>query len=183
MVISWNPQWDINLLDQVQRRVTKWVMSSLEHESDEGRLKHLGLSSLSYRRTRDDLVTRYNLLSTSSHPNASIFPERQKASQGKPHTIVHQEESFQVHYHFLSQKVASIWNAVQAEVTTTLSVNNFRLDKRVLTCGSPLPPEPPVSDPCLKNHPGYQHSITSNYVLFLLSSFLFLFIILLTHYQ
>lgn len=52
---------DIDVLEQVQQRVTK-VIKSLKHLKEKGRLRRLRLFSLVKRRSREDLITGYQYL-------------------------------------------------------------------------------------------------------------------------
>lgn len=58
---------EINLLDQVQRQATKWVIG-LEHKSYEDRLHILRLFSLSYRRMRNGLVMTHTHIEHTGTP-------------------------------------------------------------------------------------------------------------------
>ena len=51
---------DINLIEGVQHRMTKFI-SGMENKMYEDRLKELKLASLEKRHKRQDLITAYNM--------------------------------------------------------------------------------------------------------------------------
>ena len=61
---------DITLIENVQRRATK-LIPSLKNLSYEDRLRRLKLPSLAYRRTRDDMIETYKMLSGDYDPDVN----------------------------------------------------------------------------------------------------------------
>jgi len=70
----WSPQHrkDMELLEQVQRRVTKMIQG-LEHFSYEERLRELGLFSLGQRGLQRDLLAAFQYLKGIYRKDSEIF--------------------------------------------------------------------------------------------------------------
>ena len=134
-----NPFWcpylkkDIDLVENVQRRATKYLtgMTELSYEQ---RLRKLNLTTLVYRRVRGAMVEVYKIFNTYERgisPLLSICP-------GNIHTRGHSYKLFydrseRTHpkLHSFNQRIVKPWNSLPPHVVNSPSLNSFknRLDK------------------------------------------------------
>ena len=134
-----NPFWcpylkkDIDLVENVQRRATKYLkgMSELSYEQ---RLRKLNLTTLVYRRIRGAMVEVYKIFNVYDRrisPLLSICP-------GNIHTRGHNYKLFydrseRTHpkLHSFNQRIVKPWNSLPSHVVNSPSLNSFknRLDK------------------------------------------------------
>ncbi|KAK4821137.1 hypothetical protein QYF61_014232 [Mycteria americana] len=95
---------DIEVLERIQRRVTKLV-KGLEHKSYEEQLRELGLFSLEKRRLRGDLIALYSYL-------------KGGCSEGRVRLDIRKN--------FFTKRVIKHWNRVPSEVVVSPSLEVFK---------------------------------------------------------
>jgi hypothetical protein len=124
----WSPymQGDCNAIEKVQRRVTKLVssISSLKYED---RLIALGLTTLTERRKRGDLIELYKLMHGIEKINSGkSFPLVKNCLRGNCFKYHKEFAKHPSREHFLFNRVANAWNLIPTEVVTAKSVNCFK---------------------------------------------------------
>jgi hypothetical protein len=132
---AWSPYHtkDIKLLEKVQRRATKLV-KELKHLPYAERLKAIGLTTLATRRTRGDLIDYFKIVNNlnivawhnPNPPNCSAYNTR-----GHSLRTTRQITTCLPRNHFLSNRIAPLWNSLPPEIVLAPSVNSFkaRIDK------------------------------------------------------
>ena len=72
--VAWSPflKKDIFLIENAQRRATK-IVKSIRNLNYEGRLKHLGLPTLKYRRERNNMIQVYKIMNGIDKLNVNTF--------------------------------------------------------------------------------------------------------------
>ena len=139
----WSPYYvkDVEILERVQRRVTK-VPVELRDMPYQDRLKVLGLSSLAARRQRGDLIETYKILSGHYSLHLPIFTSSNTIGHLRGHSkkLSKEKSAKLVRKNFLANRVVYTWNGLREETISAGSVNSFknRLDKELETMGNTL---------------------------------------------
>ena len=136
---AWCPhlQKDIELLEKVQRRVTKLV-PALKHVSYEERLLALKLTTLATRRLRGDLIEVFKLFKGFTDVDPDKFFTLNKLST-RGHSLKLHKSACKHDFRkfFFSQRVVDMWNGLPENTVNCGSVNVFksRIDKYLLNRG------------------------------------------------
>ena len=126
----------IELLEAVQRRATR-NLPGLKHMSYEDRLKTLNLPTLTYRRTRCDMIEMYKVINGLYDKECCNFiPMWKKCAQRcsgrtNPHKIYPQRPKSKLRQNCFSIRASKLWNTLPTLVTDAPTLNTFknRLDK------------------------------------------------------
>ena len=135
-VVAWCPytKKDILVLEKVQMRATKLV-KSLRHLSYEARLEKLGLTTLSKRRERGDLVEYFKIANGFTkvdwhNPNklcnsiSCSGPAR--SIRGHQHRMTKQMTKISQRENFILNRVVDNWNGLPPEIVKAGSKNLFK---------------------------------------------------------
>ena len=137
-VQSWSPhlQQDINVLEAVQRRAVRMI-SGLSGTYEE-KLPQVGLTSLSERRIRGDMLQTYKILHQVDDLPVSTFfkyagANHNHATRLGPNDLTQSTLNLakptynrEPRSNFFSHRVVDPWNALPSEVKFSTSVNNFK---------------------------------------------------------
>lgn len=132
---AWCPYYvaDINVLEKVQRRMTR-LIPHLRQMTYEERLSHLQLTTLKLRRLRYDLICAYNILNSFVDLKSEVFFTRRSATSF-PRTVSTRgcEEKLFVRYSrlelrksFFSQRVVPLWNSLPSSCTKANDPRSFK---------------------------------------------------------
>ena len=125
-VAAWSPHMkkDIAMLEKVQRRATK-IPNALKGLAYEDRCKTLGLTDLTTRRARGDLLTRFKIDKGLEIVNWHA-PPPQSSFAGQ---LFHHRElvkSNSQRFNFLPNRTANAWSHLYQTTRTIDSVNKFK---------------------------------------------------------
>lgn len=132
-VSSWNPYYakDIDLLERVQRRITK-IPPELKNLPYEERCRKLSLSTLRERRQRGDLITTHKILAGYYNVPLHIFQRsEQNFLRGHNQKLSKERCSKLCRRNFLGNRIVYVWNSLNQDTIDAPSTNSFknRLDK------------------------------------------------------
>jgi hypothetical protein len=117
---------DTDALERVQRRATKRV-SGLRNKDYPDRLRKLNLFSMSYRRSRGDMILTHKIMHNSNHPCTSLFHRKCTDNlRGHSMRLEHQQSKLGIRYHSFGVRVPRYWNRLPSSVVNAVSTNEFK---------------------------------------------------------
>ena len=129
----WAPHYrkDINTIESVQRRATKYI-PGFKELSYTDRLKKLDIPTLAYRRLRGSMIEVYKMFNTYDSDVATKFTTRKTTTRGHDFKIF-TKTAKKTHpkHHSFHQRVVNPWNSLPAATVNSPTLNTFknRLDK------------------------------------------------------
>ena len=124
----WNPQL-VSLSDSiesVQRLATRSV-PAVRNLSYSDRLRSLGLSTLKYRRLREDLITMYKINHSENRIRQSLsFKNSDPRTRGHVFSIFKENMQNKPRRGFLTQRVCGCWNSLPSKIVQAVSLNEFK---------------------------------------------------------
>ena len=128
-VQAWCPylKKDSNKLERVQARATR-LIKDCRNLGYEDRLKYTGLTTLSERRIRGDLIEVFKILKGLSKVDYSTWFKLSdnNRTRGHDYRLVKSRSRLDIRKHFFSQRVVNEWNSLPNEVVEAETVNTFK---------------------------------------------------------
>ena len=130
----WNPylQKHIDMIENVQRRATKMV-PGLTNLSYEDRLRRLKMPTLTYRRTRGDIIEVYKIVSGKYDEEVSnIFQLSDvENTRGHSYKIYKQRARLNIRKNSFCNRIVNIWNNLPEYIVEAKTIMTFerRLDR------------------------------------------------------
>ena len=125
---AWSPylRKDIDMLEKIQRRATKFI-PGLRDLTYEERLKECGLTTLETRRLRGG-SNRSVILNGFENIDSNIFFEikESKITRGHNYKLVKKQSRLDVRKYSLSQRTINVWNNLSTDCVHASSVNIFK---------------------------------------------------------
>lgn len=125
----WCPHFkkDIDAIEKVQRRITKWV-PNISHLSYAKRLSYLNLTTLEERRSRGDLIFTYKVLHQAFSTDMSNLFNLNTDTRLRGHSFKLTKENFRssARQHFLTNRVFTTWNSLPDTIVSAPSTNSFK---------------------------------------------------------
>ena len=126
--VVWCPHHirDINLIENVQRKFTKYIPGMFRVPYQE-RLRMLGLETLEVRRIKSDLTFLFKLINEYVDFDCDgLFSFNLMNTRGHPLKINVQRYRLDLRKYFFINRVTPIWNSLPTQVVTADSVKGFR---------------------------------------------------------
>ena len=128
-VQAWCPylKKDMDKLERVQARATR-LINGCQNVTYENRLHYTGLTTLSERRIRGDLIEVFKILKGFSKVKCSTWFKLAVNSRTRGHNykLVKSRSKLDIRKNFFSQRVVNEWNSLPGEVVQAESVNSFK---------------------------------------------------------
>ena len=118
---------DIDKLEKVQARATR-LINDCKNLSYENRLKYTGLTTLSERRIRGDMIEVFKILKGFSKVNYNTWFKLSVNSRTRGHSykLIKSRSRLDIRKNFFIQRVVNVWNSLPSEVVEAESVNSFK---------------------------------------------------------
>ncbi len=130
--VIWSPFYksDIKEIESVQRYITKRI-HGLKHLSYTARLCALELSTLENRRSYYDLVECYKLVHGNVHCACSEqLQQNCSNTRGHQYKLTAHTSTLEVRFHFFTERVVNVWNALPADIATITTLPRFKFELR-----------------------------------------------------
>ena len=128
-VQAWCPylKKDIEKLEKVQARAIR-LITGCKNLSYENRLQYTGLTTLSERRTRGDMLEVFKILKGFSKVNYNNWFKLATNSRTRGHCykLIKSRSRLDIRKNFFSQRVVNAWNSLPSDVVQAESVNAFK---------------------------------------------------------
>ena len=129
----WSPylRKDINLIERVQRRATKYI-PELKELSYTDRLRRLNMPTLAYRRLRGAMIEVYKLINIYDKAVTTSFKTHETSTRGHCQKIYTKAaKKHHPKHHSFHHMIANPWNSLPAEVVNSPNIDTFknRLDR------------------------------------------------------
>ena len=118
---------DINLIESMQRRATRYI-PGINKLSYSERLKKLDLPTLAYRRFRGSMIESYKI-AHNYYDNESIngiFNYKSSVTRGHNFSLKTKHSKSNLRRNFFTVKVTNIWNSLPAYIAEAPSVDAFK---------------------------------------------------------
>jgi hypothetical protein len=132
-VPAWSPwqEGDKEVLERVQKRAVKMI-SGLEGQTYEERLKEVGLLTLEERRHQADMVQAYKIVTGKDMVKSETWFQsvtvtgRATRSADDPLNLRPQASRLETRRHFFSQRVVESWNSIPSSLKQAETVRAFK---------------------------------------------------------
>jgi len=124
----WSPYLskDINLIEGVQRRATK-LIKNIKHLSYDERLENLGLSRLTTRRVRSDLIQTFKIINGIDKVDKSLFFEIDSGGRrGYSSKLFKKRSRLNIRKYAFSNRTVEKWNSLTQDCINCTTINAFK---------------------------------------------------------
>ena len=120
-------QQDVNLLESVQRRMTRLIPGWADKYTYEQRLRKLHLTTLETRRLRADLIEVFKMINQMDNVNLSdFFQINCNNTRGHEYKFQKTRARLDIRKYSFSSRVVNEWNNLSMEAVQSTTLNGFK---------------------------------------------------------
>ena len=118
---------DMSEIEKVQKRATKLV-TGLEDLPYENRLKTLNITTLEYRRNRNDMLQVYRLINGLDNTDLNLFfqLDTSRRTRGHSYKLTKPRANTTIRANVFSHRAINPWNALNDNVVCANTINSFK---------------------------------------------------------